>query len=65
MSGPQEGPVQAAPEYAMSYSTQEPVYCYFLLKAYDPGLRAHVINGASWKMLVNSPKVHCMEKITT
>lgn len=36
-----------------------------LLKAYDWGLRARVINGASWKMLVNSPKVHHMEKITT
>lgn len=30
--------VQAASEYAISYSMQEPVYSYFLLKAYDPGL---------------------------
>lgn len=65
MSGPQEGLVQADPEYAMSYRVWEPVYSYFLHKAYDPGLRARMINGASWKTLINSPKVHCMEKITT
>lgn len=64
MSGSQEELEQAACECALSYSVQEPVHNYPLLTAYDLGLRARMIN-ASWKTLVNSPKVHCMEKITS
>lgn len=63
----QEGLVQPASEYTMSCSAWDfvKVYSHFLNGAYDLGLRGHMINVASWKPLLNYPKGHCMEVITT